>query len=274
MFSKKYLTISDFAKIAGVSRQTLIYYDRIGLFSPTHTAGNKYRMYSHKQVDNIGIITILSDLGVPLKKIKEILADISIDTMEKTLHYQLTAIEGKIETLSRLKEMTEIRLEQMREGRAYRQNADPVFSVQTIAEEIPIFVGEKIDRPQEAIDDDTVIAFFDDIEKHGLPSIFTFGYVKSAEELLLRGESEVLHMWFRLKNQKPANASIARGKYLIGYAKGDYGTTDFVYGELLQYAKTHKLTLVGNVYEEYLIDELSEKNPNDYVLKIFVRVEA
>lgn len=271
MFSKKYLTISEFAKIAGVSRQTLIYYDRIGLFSPAYIANNQYRMYLHKQVDSIGIITILSDLGVPLKKIREVLADISIDTMEKTLTYQINTIQEKIEKLTVLQDLTKIRLEQMQEGKAFLQGA-PNFSITERAEDTPIRIGKKLDCKQEEIDDDMVIEFFDYIESAKLPLIFTFGYIKNAEDILQGNENTVSHMWFRLKNNAYANAFMEKGKYLVGYAKGDYGKTNYIYEALRQYAKENGLTLGGNVYEEYLIDELSEQNPSDFVLKISVKI--
>lgn len=272
MFSKKYLTISEFAKISGVSRQTLIYYDRIGLFSPAHIANNQYRMYLHKQVDTIGIITILSDLGVPLKKIKEILADISIDTMEKTLTYQIDTIREKIEKLTVLQDLTQIRLEQMQEGKAFLQGKTN-FLITERAEDTPIRIGKKLDCPQEEIDDDMIIEFFDHSESAKLPLIFTFGYIKKAEDILQGKENLVSHMWFRLKNDAYANAFIQKGKYLVGYAKGDYGCTNYIYKELIRYAKENRLTLDGNVYEEYLIDELSEQNPNEFVLKISVKIQ-
>ncbi len=272
MFPKKYLNISDFAKISGVSRQTLIYYDRIGLFSPAYVANNKYRMYSHNQVDNIGIITILSDSGVPLKKIKEILADISVDTMEKTLTYQLNAIQKKIDKLSILKDMIEIRLNQMQEGKIFLNAVSPKFYITEISEDIPIRVGNDINRTQEKIDDAVIIDFFDDMEKSGLPLIFTFGFVKKTEDILQNNATMISHMWFRLKNKKYANAFIPKGKYLIGHATGDYGNTNYIYTDLVKYAKENGLTITGNVYEEYLIDELSEKNPDNFVLQIIVKV--
>ncbi len=273
MFSKKFLTISDFAKISGVSRQTLIYYDRIGLFSPAFVANNKYRMYSHNQVDNIGIITILSDLGVPLKKIKEILADISIETIYTTLKYQINAIDEKIEKLTVLKEMTQIRLEQIEEGKRYL-NGDTEFFIRELSEDIPIRIGDEINRPQEDIGDETISAFFDCIEQSGLPLIFSFGYIKNAEDVLQNTDGIISRMWFRLKDKKSANSFIPKGKYLIGYGKGDYGKTNYIYKELLHYAERNGLAITGNVYEEYLIDELSEKNPDNFVLQIRVRIRS
>lgn len=273
MFTKKYLTISDFAKISGVSRQALIYYDRIGLFSPAVIADNRYRMYLHNQVDNIGIIMILSDLGVPLKKIKEILADISVDTMEKTLHYQLAEIEKKIEKLSMLKHMTQIRLDQIAAGKNFLNGTSQQFHLTEIRENIPICVSDGVNCDQEKIEDETIIRFFNSIEKSGLPMIFSLGYIKNSTDILRGDENIVSCFWFRLNEERYANAVIPVGRYLVGYAKGDYGDTNYIYQELLAFARDNGLKITGDFYEEYLIDELSEKNPDDFVMQVFVKIE-
>lgn len=273
MFSKKYLNISDFAKITGVSRQTLIYYDRIGLFSPAYVAENKYRMYSHKQADNLGIITILSDLGVPLKKIKEILAEISVGTIKKTLAYQIDEIAKKIEKLSVLKNMTQIRLEQISSGESFPGADSPRFHLIEIEENIPVRISDKINRSQENIDDETIVDFFENIEKEGLPMIFSLGYIKDSANILKYDYNTVSYFWFRLKDEKYANAFIPAGKYIVGYAKGDYGNTNYIYDELSDFACRNNLKINGNVYEEYLIDELCEKNPNEYIMQVFVKTD-
>lgn len=271
MFSNKLLNISEFAKISGVSRQTLIYYDRIGLFSPIMVADNKYRLYSHNQVDNIGIITILSDLGIPLKKIKEILADISLDTISNTLEYQLTAIQEKIEKLSLLRDMTELRLEQLNEGRRFCDNLENVH-IEELKEDISICIGNSIQCLQEDIGDDVVLDFFDKIEKLDIPMIFSFGHIKCSEDILQGVYNRATNMWFRLKDKKHSNDIIPSGKYIVGYGRGDYGNTNYIYPELLKYAEEHQITLTGRVYEEYLIDELSEKDPNNFVVKVIVAI--
>ncbi len=272
MFSNKLLNISEFAKLAGVSRQTLIYYDKIGLFSPAFVAENKYRMYSHNQVDNIGIITILEDLGVPLKKIREILADISVETMSNTFAYQLDAIQKKIEKLELLRDMTEIRLEQLREGARHSDGLHDLH-ITEIKEDIPIYLGGELNGEQHGVGDAEVMVFFETIEKTELPLIFTFGYVKNGREIQQGIYDKVSNMWFRLKNEQYSNSNISKGKYLIGYCKGYYGNTNYIYDELMEYVKKNNLHICGKVYEEYLIDEMSEKNPDEFVVKIIVKVE-
>lgn len=272
MFSNNFLNISDFAKIAGVSRQTLIYYDRIGLFSPAVVAENKYRMYSHKQLDEIGIITILRDLGMPLKKIKSVLNDVSPETMQKTLRYQCKVLQDKIDKLTTLNEMTQIRLQQIETGMQY-QNDDPCCFLKKIDAPVPFFVGAETPYDQDKAQDDIIIDFFETVEKSGLPLIFSFGYVKQTSDVLTGNYNKVRRMGFRVKNKNVANTFLPAGTYLIAYGKGDYGDTKSVYDYLLRFAEANALTLCENVYEEYLIDELAEKDPDRFVFQISVRVE-
>lgn len=276
MFSKKYLNISAFAKLSGLSRQTLIYYDKIGLFSPELIGENKYRMYSHKQIDVINIITILSDLGVPLKKIKEFLADISPEKASAALSYQLKGINEKIKKLCVLRDMTELRIEQISEGsakavkKAVEKNE---FCIKTLSERVPFFCGEVLNCLPDGISDDVITEFFNLAEAAGIPLIFAFGHVKEAERIVIGETSVITRLCFRLKNEKYANHFMPAGKYIIGYARGDYGKIDYIYDELLRFAKNNGLKLSGNVYEEYLIDELSEKQPNNFVVRVSAAAE-
>lgn len=67
----KYYSISEMAHMHGISRQTLIYYDKIGLFSPSHVSENGSRLYTVEQMPFLREICFLKELNLPLKEIKE-----------------------------------------------------------------------------------------------------------------------------------------------------------------------------------------------------------
>lgn len=271
MFTKNFFTISDFAKISGLSRQTLIYYDNIGLFKPVTVADNKYRLYSHSQIGIISIITILSDLGVPLKEIMRIVKNISPKTTGDVLKTQLNLIHERLNKLNLLNDLVELRLESVLLGNAAEEKIGK-FSIVNIDEDIPIFIGAKIDCTKEDITDDDMIDFFERCEKEKIPSVFALGYIKEREKVLTDKEDIVSAMYFRLKSKTFANNVMPSGKYAVGFARGDYGKTDYIYEKLFAFLKENNLEIVGNVYEEYLHDELVQENADDFIMQVSARV--
>ena len=69
----QYLNAGAFAKLAGVNKKTLHYYDEIELFQPAYVNEHGYRFYSIFQLDRLALILILKDSGVALKDIKQYL---------------------------------------------------------------------------------------------------------------------------------------------------------------------------------------------------------
>ncbi|MEL0969119.1 MerR family transcriptional regulator [Clostridioides difficile] len=69
---KQYFTTGEFAKLCGISKQTLIFYDKIGIFSPEYKDKNNYRYYSVYQYDTLDILQSLREIGMSLEEIKSI----------------------------------------------------------------------------------------------------------------------------------------------------------------------------------------------------------
>lgn len=66
-------SISQVAKLTGVSIRTLQYYDEIGLLKPSELTAAGYRMYDDDALQTLQQILFFKELGFPLKEIKEIL---------------------------------------------------------------------------------------------------------------------------------------------------------------------------------------------------------
>ena len=69
------MTTGEFARIMRITKETLFHYDEIGLFQPELTQPNGYRYYSIYQTEILDTILLLKDLGMPLKEIKQQLAN-------------------------------------------------------------------------------------------------------------------------------------------------------------------------------------------------------
>ncbi len=71
MGKEKLIKISNMAKMHGISRQTLILYDREGLFKPVYVSETGFRYYSEDQIPMLRLICLLKRMGVSLKRIGE-----------------------------------------------------------------------------------------------------------------------------------------------------------------------------------------------------------
>ena len=56
---EEYITSGEFAKMSGVNKQTLFFYDKIRLFTPAFVDGQGYRYYTVSQMDNFFTILAL-----------------------------------------------------------------------------------------------------------------------------------------------------------------------------------------------------------------------
>ena len=270
--SESYFTISDFAHLMGISRQTLIYYDRIGLFHPIKTLDNQYRLYSRNQINVISLICMLKEMNVPLNEIKTIVENISPDTALAILEKKQQEAEEKRRRFQILEEMIHLRIEQITLGKEILNAPPPAFSIIEVKEKIPLYLGQAINCPQQSITDDMYIDFYAECEAKSLPLIFSGGQMKRKEDIIAGRTDIVSHMCFSLKDTICANGAMPKGKYAVGYACGNCQDNADSYKKLLSFIKENSLQIIGNAYEEYLLDELSESHPRRFVMKIMIQV--
>jgi DNA-binding transcriptional MerR regulator len=66
--------ITEFARMFGLSRSTLLYYDRIGLLTPSGRSEAGYRLYSKKDKDRLATIHSFRQAGLTIEDIGRILS--------------------------------------------------------------------------------------------------------------------------------------------------------------------------------------------------------
>ncbi len=272
MFSNNFFTISDFAALMGISRQTLIYYDRIGLFKPIKILDNKYRLYSRSQINVISMITMLSEMGVSLKEIKTTVDRISPDTAIEVLKKQQHEALEKMCKLKILEEMIALRIDQISLGKEIAEMSAPPFSFEEVGDDIPLYLGKNVNCSWEEISDDDIIDFYSNCEKLGLPLIFSGRQMKRYEDII-SGRTEIIsNMYLPLTDSANANYIMPKGIYAVGYVCGSCEKPDSSYKKLLSFIKENGMKAVGNAYEEYLLDELAESDSDKFVMKIMLQV--
>ena len=113
-------SIGEVARYQKISKQTLIFYDKIGLFRPDYVdPGNGYRYYSAKQLDYLDAILIMKKIGFSLSEIKEHMQHYTIDSSLDAMKNQLSVIDSRIQELYMIRSRLVNRCQQMEEMRTY-----------------------------------------------------------------------------------------------------------------------------------------------------------
>lgn len=101
-------TVSQVAKLTGISARALQYYDEIGLLKPSGLTSSGYRLYDDDALQELQQILFFKELGFSLKEIKEILQKPDFDQItafkkqKELLLLKRNRIDRLIQLLSRL----------------------------------------------------------------------------------------------------------------------------------------------------------------------------
>ena len=101
-------TISENAKLMGVSTYTLRYYDKEGLF-PNVKRVNGIRIFEDKDFEWLRVLNCLRNINMPIKKMKEYVelcqqGDASLKDRLKMIEEQEESINAQIKTLEYYKQ--------------------------------------------------------------------------------------------------------------------------------------------------------------------------
>ena len=96
-------TIRQIAQPFGLSRSTLLYYDRRGLLRPEYRTSAGHRLYSEADEERLAQICQLREAGIPLSQIDAILEPIRTlrTPLKKALNRRLSELNQEIAALRR-----------------------------------------------------------------------------------------------------------------------------------------------------------------------------
>lgn len=98
-------TVGRLARRFGLSRSTLLYYDRIGLLSPSARSAADYRLYAEEDVVRLEKILLYREVGLPLEAIGALLDSSGAGSVGEALERRLEAIQAEVGSLRRQQEV-------------------------------------------------------------------------------------------------------------------------------------------------------------------------
>jgi len=92
--------VGELARRFGLSRSTLLYYDRKGVLSPSIRSVKGYRVYSEADAERLRLVCLYRKAGLSLDVIKVILES-PFGGLEQALNERLGELEREVESLRR-----------------------------------------------------------------------------------------------------------------------------------------------------------------------------
>lgn len=97
---KEFYTVGEAAKLAGVTRETLRHYDRVGLVRPSRRdEWTGYRYYTEQDVVRLKTVRALQQMDLPLREIRRVLAYESLEQIIVFLEEAERRADEKIASL-------------------------------------------------------------------------------------------------------------------------------------------------------------------------------
>ncbi len=266
---KGYFSIGELSKYQNISKQTLIFYDKIGLFRPAYVdPQNGYRYYSAKQIDYLDTILIMKKIGFPLSQIREHMEHYNTAGSLAALGRQVEVIDRKMEELSLIRSRLLHRCGQMEQAQKYLGQEAPV-----LVEEVPaqcLLIREV--APPYSLREISIATkeCFAQAFQEKLPIFFQSGVTVPLERVR-RGEYiQASHAFLPIEDTDRAEniRRLPGGKCAAIYHVGDYQSIGRSYRRLLDYCQGQGLALRSGSFEFCINDYITTEDESEYITKI------
>lgn len=264
-----YMSIKEFSRLTGISRELLRFYDKIGLLSPESRGENRYRYYGLRQMDLANLISGLRSIDVGLEDIRSYLGGRSPEGMIEFFREKDANIDREIERLQSIQELMRLRCSMAEEALAWEE--DRVVLVEREREPIflcPILTDGTVYK--EGIYGNNIISAFNYAQNYGININFPMGTVVFRQNLTSASWPNPSRCYFKVS--KNHNAWKNEGTYAVLYRRYPETMSETFYSPLHTFLEEQELKMDGDVYEEYPLDELTTDNPEQYRIKIEVKV--
>ena len=267
---KNYFTTGEFAKLCGVNKQTLFYYDKEGIFSPDVVAENGYRYYSYNQLETFTVIAMLRDLGVHIKEIKAHMDNRSPEALIALMESKKQEIDKKIKALNWSKSYIDNKIKITKEGKSAQ-----VGLITT--EDFP--VRHMSASKYEGENDDKTIAkilseHIENCDNLGLYNACPIGATIPLSSIN-ENSYDYSNFYTFVSTESTSESSITApsGTYLVLYDNEGYKNVLSNCQKLIEYASENRLVLDDVFYEDVILDDLSTEGYYNYLVKLSIRIK-
>lgn len=238
----KKFKISELAKLFNISRQTLLYYDRIGILKPSEIdPNNGYRYYSPMQLLELSFIMILKNCNLSLNDIKSYVEIKEIQKGKEFLEKKEEEIDEKIRILKKAKKMIHSKIEIIDEFSCKNQIIPKIEIIEN-------FYLLKVNLDNYDKNYETNAAFFQLIElvnKNKLDVFFV--YFSFSSDSVINQEYPVYNnIGIMIEHELDGFEKFESKLYASIIHKGEFLNFEDSYRKLVKYINNNSYKIVGN----------------------------
>lgn len=263
-------TIGQFAKLHGINKKTLMWYDEIGLLKPACIKNNGYRYYTYQQSSTLETILMLRELNVSLKEIQSFISNRSAAHLEQLLSEKILELNHTIAHMKAIRKTLE----------NHQQEMHALLHLDL--SEISIVSKEKrylatVPTSADQTFEQEIALVIEETKKYQLRRLHdaSYGSIIPVEHLLQHNFQAYTALFIEITNpiQQEGLHIQPAGNYIQAFSKGNWDRLPECYERILQYAERNHLTLIGNAYEKG-INELVIDTLDDYITLIEIPVKS
>lgn len=256
----------EMAQLHGISKQTLIHYDKIGLLSPAEVdSDTEYRYYALEQFEDLELILILKDLGMQLKEIKAYRDQTTAEARLGLLESQREVVGQKVQQFKKIQKRLETMVGKIRNNIQVQPFSKGMKWIEE-CKQYSIKVPPPYDHFQMELSIKEMFQYMADkrdIDIHD----FLFVIKKSSEKIELFEKVSI-------PMNEGFNEVIPRGYYAYIYHQGPFEALAKTRQQLEIYIQDSGYSSVGNFIEKVLLSGLEVADENEYLVEVLIQIEA
>ncbi len=270
MPAKERFTIQEVAKLNNISIDSLRYYERIGLLTPSR-GNNRYRYYSLDDLVLLNIIKEFRSLNFSFPQIKEMLDNRTLANTQSLLIEELSLVEEEIARLRQIKKTLHQRINNLNSVFCQLPTGTPsIISLPDMKclhitkgpiqiDEIDYYISQYTE--QTGLDISNIIGRYDVYQLN--PHIHINDTECVIEDVLVTNNAMKI---------KP-DVILEHGQYLCVTYNGTQYLSGIQTNLLLEYIQEKHLIPSGNFYEFRIFDFYDTTEPDEYLSAVCVRLQ-
>ena len=275
---KNYYKINEISKLYRIGKDSLRYYERIGILNPKRDI-NGYRMYGFSDISRLNVINELKNLGFEIRRIKELLSERSVKSTMNMLDMEIKEIDRKILELEVLKE--KLNLRRLNIEKEHSESSFGEIREMDFPERRCIQLSDRIMRDEEV---DFMIKRLQ--EKHNknlyilgnsmIGATVDFEFIPGKqyldEDFKNSIEFSMYDSVFCIVDDENYDFIIPEGKYISIKYKGNYNQTNYYIMKSVNHALERKLKITSKPLEIYHIDIHETEIIDEFITEIQIQI--